>query len=258
MTGDRPASRRHLALGAVTSTNSIALEAARAGDPGPLWITAESQSAGRGRRGRPWSSQEGNLYTSLLLIDPAPIDRLGQLPLVVAVGLRSGLLQLNGISADDLRIKWPNDLLLNGSKCVGILVESELTPDGRRSVVIGFGVNVAVCPDDAPYPVTTLARSGVKATVSEVFAAVACGIERSLDIWQQGTHFSRIREQWLAGAAGLGSPCRVNLPTQTLEGRFADLDLSGRLVLDMPDGSRTEVSAGDVFLLPREPATASP
>lgn len=251
-----PSTRRHLALGQVTSTNTIALEAARSGDPGALWITAESQSAGRGRRGRPWSSQQGNLYASLLLVDPAPVHAMGQIPLVIAVGLRDGLLKLPGADRAAIRIKWPNDLLLSGAKCVGILVESERTPDGRQAVVIGFGVNVASAPEGAPYAVTTLSKGGIIAGVRDVFLSVAAGIEGALDLWRQGAHFSDIRLHWLSGAAGIGGPCRVNLPNETIEGRFADLDSSGRLVLDLPDGTRREVSAGDVFLLPRDDAAA--
>lgn len=243
--------RRWLALGEVGSTNSVAMEAARAGDPGPLWITAERQSAGRGRRGRPWSSEVGNLYASLLLLDPAPLPSLGQLPLVIAVGMRRGFSCLSALDAARVRIKWPNDILIDGAKCAGILVESERTPDGRQAVVIGCGINVELCPDDAPYPVTTVRRAGSAASVRDVFLALADGVESALDLWRSGRHFSDIRTEWLAGAAGLGEPCRVNLPDRSLEGRFADLDASGRLVLETQDARRLEISAGDVFLLPR-------
>ncbi|WP_062116383.1 biotin--[acetyl-CoA-carboxylase] ligase [Aureimonas sp. AU40] len=252
-----PLPRRWLALGEVGSTNSVAMDAARAGDPGSLWITAERQSAGRGRRGRPWSSDTGNLYASLLLIDPAPVASLGQLPLVIAVGMRRALCSLQGIDADRVRIKWPNDLLLDGAKCAGILVESERSPDGRQAVVVGCGLNVELCPDDAPYAVTTLRRAGSAASVRETFLALADGVEWALDLWRRGRHFSDIREEWMAGAAGLGQTCRVNLSDRTLEGRFADLDESGRLVLETQDARRLEISAGDVFLLPRPDASAA-
>lgn len=251
------AARRWLALGEVGSTNSVAMEAARAGDPGPLWITAERQSSGRGRRGRPWSSEIGNLYASLLMIDPAPLSALGQLPLVIAVGMRRALCDLPRIEGERVRIKWPNDLLIEGAKCAGILVESERGADGRQIVVVGCGLNVELAPDDAPYPVTTLRRAGSEATVRETFLALASGVEWALDLWRQGRHFSAIRAEWLAGAAGLGQPCRVNLSDRTLEGRFADLDESGRLVLETQDARRLEISAGDVFLLPREDASAA-
>lgn len=253
----RSLSRRRLALGEVGSTNSVAMEAARAGDPGPLWITAERQSAGRGRRGRAWSSEVGNLYASLVLIDPAPLASLGELPLVIAVGMRRALSSLKGIGAERTRIKWPNDLQIDGAKCAGILVESERLGDGRQAVVVGCGVNVELCPDDAPYAVTTLRRAGSSASVEDVFVALAAGIEGALDLWHRGRHFSAIRTEWLAGAAGLGETCRVNLPDRSLEGRFADLDASGRLVLETQDAGRLEISAGDVFLLPRAQAQAS-
>ncbi len=240
-----------MAMEEVGSTNTVALQAARAGDPGPLWVTAERQSAGRGRRGRPWSSAAGNLYSSLLLIDPAEPSVLGQLPLVIALGVRRGLARLPGLDEDRVRIKWPNDLLIDGAKCVGILIEAERLSDGRHAVIVGCGVNVATAPHDAPYAVTTLRGAGSTAGVAETFEALASGVEAALDIWAAGRHFSHIRAEWLAGSVGLGQPCRVNLSDRTLEGRFADLDETGRLILETEDGRSVEISAGDVFLLPR-------
>jgi len=246
-----PAARRRLALDEVGSTNTVALEAARSGDPGPLWVTAERQSAGRGRRGRSWMSERGNLYASLLLIDPASLPALANLPLVAALGVRNGLAALPSMRSESVGIKWPNDVLIDGRKAVGILLESERLSDGRQAVVIGCGVNVAVGPKDASYPVATLREVGVTASIDAIFQSLASGVETTLDSWASGRHFSQVREQWLAHAQGVGAPCRVNLPDgSSAAGIFRDLDPQGRLLLEEPGGTLRPFSAGDLFFTP--------
>ncbi|MBB3951144.1 biotin--[acetyl-CoA-carboxylase] ligase [Aureimonas jatrophae] len=245
---------RRLSLDEVGSTNSVAMEAARSGDPGPLWVTAECQSAGRGRRGRQWVSERGNLYATLLLIDPAPVAALGNLPLVAALGIRDALASLPGLVSRDVEIKWPNDVLVRGAKAVGILLESERLSNGRQAVVIGCGVNVAYAPEGVPYEVTTLRACGVDASLDVVFEVLAAATAQALDIWDRGRHFAAIRERWLAHARGVGGPCRVNLPDgSTVDGRFRDLDAAGRLLLELPNGELRSFSAGDLFLLPGAP-----
>ena len=241
--------RRHLAFEEVGSTNTLALEAARAGDPGPLWITAARQTQGRGRRGRSWDSRPGNLYASLLLIDPAPLDRLSTLPLVVALGACEGVARLPGIEPDRVRIKWPNDVLVGGAKCIGILIETERLPEGGQAVVVGCGANVEVVPEDVPYPVTGLRREGATGLLPDIFDCLAGGIESNLRVWAAGEGFPQIREGWLRRAVGLGEPCRVNLPHRSVEGVFKELDAGGRLVLQSDDGAVQSFAAGDVFLL---------
>lgn len=246
--GGSASARRHLAFDEVGSTNSLALEAARSGDPGSLWITAERQSAGRGRRDRTWVSERGNLYASLLVVDAAPVQDLMNLPLVAALGVRNGLAGLGGAEGKDIRIKWPNDILVGGRKCVGILVETEQLADGRRAAVIGCGVNVEAVPDGTLYPVTGLRREGFAAGLPAVFGAVAGGVENALALWAGGRNFAAIRRGWLEHAAGVGKPCTVNLPGGSVAGTFDSLDGIGRLVLVEADGSRRTVAAGDVFL----------
>lgn len=239
--------QRRLALGAVTSTNSVAIEAARSGDPGPLWVTAERQTAGRGRRGRSWASEPGNLYASLLLIDPAPAHHLSKLPLVASLGLRDGLASILPAPAR-VAVKWPNDVLIGGAKAVGILLESERLPDGRLAVVIGCGVNVSLIPDDAPYAVTSLAREGAPdLAIDAVFQAVADGMAGALTRFDRGNGFEIVRREWIEGAVGLGEPCRVVMADRTLTGRFEALDEDGRLILLRDDATRMAISAGDLF-----------
>lgn len=242
--------RRRIAFDEVGSTNVRALEAASAGDPGPLWVTAERQTAGRGRRGRAWESPTGNLYASLLLLDPAEPAALANLPLVVAVGVREGLASLPGIDPDRVSLKWPNDVLLDGAKCVGILIESERLPNGSNAVVIGSGVNVEWAPEGQPYAVASLRGAGVEISRDTVFDHLATGVETALRRWDRGRDFEAIRRDWIAHAVGIGRPCTVNLPTRSVHGRFRELDESGRLILERDDGAREAISAGDVFFQP--------
>ncbi|WP_061935638.1 biotin--[acetyl-CoA-carboxylase] ligase [Aureimonas sp. AU22] len=246
--------RRHLALDEVGSTNAVALEAARAGDPGRLWITAARQTAGRGRRGRSWLSERGNLYATLLLIDPSSDQHVVDLPLVVALGVRNGLAELPGLDPDLVRIKWPNDILIAGAKTVGILLESERGLDGRRAVAIGCGVNVESGATQTPYAVTSLRSSGYTGTLDAVFDKVAAGVEAALELWDAGRQFDEVRAAWLRHSVGRGETCRVNLPDGTaVEGVFADLDAGGRLVLDLGPNGRRHFSAGDLFFLRASP-----
>lgn len=243
--------RRVLAFEEIGSTNAVALQAARDGDPGRLWIRAERQSAGRGRRGRAWASERGNLYQSLLLIDPCEPARMGDLPLVAALGIRDGIAAIPGLDPERVRIKWPNDVLVGGAKCVGILLESETLATGALSVVIGFGINVETMPSDAPYAVTALRREGALGDLAQMFETVARGLDAALDKWDRGRHFERVRLDWLERAVGIGAPCRVTFPDGTTShGLFRDLDATGRLVLDEGGGRVRTVSAADLFLLP--------
>src|SRR5438552_86978 len=120
----------------LTSTNTEALALARAGERGPVWVTAERQSAGRGRRGRTWTSERGNLFASLLLTDPAPAEHWPELAFVAALAVHDAVAELAAALKPRLAIKWPNDLLLAGQKFAGVLLEGEAT----GAVAVGIGV----------------------------------------------------------------------------------------------------------------------
>src|SRR5712691_5658318 len=129
---------RHITYDTLGSTNAEALTLARAGERGPLWITAKSQSVGRGRRGSAWSSPPGNLYATLLLSEPSPPEVAPQLSFVAALALHDAVAQCAPQLGPLLKVKWPNDLLLNGKKLAGILIEGESEP--VFAVAIGIGV----------------------------------------------------------------------------------------------------------------------
>ncbi|MFZ2099350.1 MAG: biotin--[acetyl-CoA-carboxylase] ligase [Oricola sp.] len=231
----------------VGSTNAEAMALASDGDAGNLWITAAEQLSGRGRRGRDWSSPPGNLYASALLIDPAPPERLGTLPLVAAVAVHDAI-SASGLPDDArLAIKWPNDILLNGAKCCGMLLESQNLRDGRLAVVIGCGVNIASFPDPGLYRATALAREGIAATPATLFAHLARAFDRAIALWDCGRGIGAIRERWLANARGLGETITVNLATSRVEGLFEGIDADGTLLLRTGEGILRPISAGDLF-----------
>lgn len=243
---DLPGYRR-LALGDVSSTNTVALEMAGAGEPGQLWVTAKRQLKGRGRRGRTWVSEEGNLYASLLLVDPAPLAKLSTLPLVAAVAVYRALKPLFAATPQALAIKWPNDILVDGKKINGILLESGTLPDGRVAVVIGCGVNCRRHPENPAYPATDLAECGFDKTADDIFLDLARSMAAALGLWNRGEGFAGIREEWLRAARGIGEPVTVNLHEGRLDGVFDEIDADGYLCLVTADGQRRRISAGDLF-----------
>lgn len=238
---------RHTALGDVGSTNTECLIRARAGDPGLHWITATRQLAGRGRRGRAWASEPGNLYASLLLIDPAPMDKLHSLPLAVAVAVHRAIQAVMPPGSNPVTIKWPNDILIAGKKCCGILLEGEGLADGRHALVIGCGINVALAPDHGLYPVTSLQAEGAAVSPEELFAHLFRSMALALNVWNRGEGIAQIIAQWRSAAGGIGQKITVNLPDRSLSGRFEGIDEDGRLMLDMGAGVVHRIAAGDVF-----------
>jgi len=240
------AAYRRLSLGEVASTNASALAAAREGDVGNLWVTAIRQSAGKGRRGREWVSEPGNLYASLLLIDPAPVSRIGTLPLVAGLGVYRALRFFFANNPQALAIKWPNDLLVDGHKICGILLESGTLADGRLAVVIGCGINCSTHPENPLYPTTDLAECGIEVEPERVFPSLAAEMAGVLAEWSGGAGFARIREDWLFAADGKGGPVTIRRQDSETAGIFEDIDRDGYLLLNVA-GERRRISAGDLF-----------
>jgi BirA family biotin operon repressor/biotin-[acetyl-CoA-carboxylase] ligase len=230
----------------IDSTNAEALRLMRQGEHGPLWITAERQSAGRGRRGRKWISVPGNLHASLLLADPGPVALWPQLAFVAALALHDAVVEVASEIRPMLQLKWPNDLLLSGAKFAGILIEGE----GREeegAVAIGIGVNCTAHPAGTAYPATDLVAGGASVAAAALFAALSVKMPGRLAQWNRGNGFATIRADWLARAAGLGENIRVGLADREVAGRFEGLDDAGCLVLVAPDGGKEVVAAGDVI-----------
>jgi BirA family biotin operon repressor/biotin-[acetyl-CoA-carboxylase] ligase len=235
---------RLLAHDMLGSTNAEALDLGRQGERGPLWIVGERQTAGRGRRGRAWVSEPGNLFASLLLTVAAPPERRPQLSLVAALAVHDAVVEV----AAGLKplIKWPNDLLLGRAKFAGILVEGEGGDDG--AVAIGIGVNCASHPVDADYPATDLAAAGVLVSPAMLFRPLSLKMIGRLAQWNGGEGFSTVRADWMARAAGIGEEVRVTLADRELSGRFEAIDETGSLMLRLPDGHALAITAADVLI----------
>jgi BirA family transcriptional regulator, biotin operon repressor / biotin---[acetyl-CoA-carboxylase] ligase len=235
---------RHIIYEALGSTNAEALVLARAGEHGPLWLTATSQSAGRGRRGSQWVSPPGNLHATLLLTEPSPPAQAPQLSFVAALAVHDAVAECAPQLGPLLKVKWPNDLLIGMAKVAGILIEGESEP--AFAVAIGIGVNCAAHPDTTDYPAIDLAATGALVVPDTLFASLSAAMAQRLAQWRRGQGFAEIRAAWLKRAAGLGEILQVRLPERELSGRFDGLDESGRLLLDQ-GGKITAVTAGEVF-----------
>ena len=228
----------------IDSTNAEALRLAAQGERGPLWIVARTQSGGRGRHGRIWVSEPGNLYTTLLVTDPAPLRHAAELSFVAALAVYDAVAD----AAPDLRgrltLKWPNDLLGDRRKLSGILIEGE-----GRAVAIGIGINCRHHPDETAYPATDLAALNVNVAADDMLAALSRTMLARIAQWDRGAGFAAVRADWLQRAAGLGRDVRVRLNGRDIAGRFEELDANGRLLLRHADGRLETIGAGDVFPL---------
>lgn len=249
------------------STNSEAMRLAHGGEAGPLWVTTRRQEAGRGRRGNAWTSPEGNLAASLLLpvagVAPEMVATLGFVagvalvdairdacrldpsPLSPQAGEGDALPQGIAAAYAAIHLKWPNDVLADGRKLAGILLEAETLPGGRRAVVVGFGVNVAAAPEGLPYPAAALSTFSA-ADAPRLLEFLSERFVEAVRIWNKGRGFSNIRRRWLERAAGVGAPVSVRMAEVTLTGIFETIDEGGRLVILAPDGTRRTVTAGEV------------
>jgi BirA family biotin operon repressor/biotin-[acetyl-CoA-carboxylase] ligase len=235
---------RHIVYETLGSTNAEALSRAHAGERGPLWISAKTQTAGRGRRGSQWVSPPGNLYATLLLTEPSSASRAPQLSFVAALALHDGIASCAPEIAPLLKLKWPNDALIGHAKVAGILIEGESEPG--FAVAVGIGVNCASHPQDTGYPAADLAAAGAVVAPGALLVALSAAMQERLKQWDRGQGFAGIRDDWLKRAAGLGEALQVRLPEREVSGRFQGLDDAGRLLLEQA-GTVTAVTAGEVF-----------
>lgn len=216
----------------------------------PTWIRAGVQTAGRGRRARPWSSPEGNFHGTLVLKPTEPPETVALRSFAAALALRDAFVQLTGLP-QSFTLKWPNDVLCNGGKIAGILLESQglNTPDA--TLCIGIGVNLIATPDasqvepGAVPPVSLLQETGFKIAPDAFLDALAPAYDR----WEAAftaEGFAPLRSTWLEHAARLGQPIRARTGTETREGTFETIDAQGNLILRTPAGTLA-IPAAEVF-----------
>ncbi|MEM7189243.1 MAG: biotin--[acetyl-CoA-carboxylase] ligase [Pseudomonadota bacterium] len=231
----------------IDSTLDEARRRADAGETGPLWIAAHRQTKGRGRQGRAWSSEPGNLAATGLFRFDGPPAEAAKLSFATALAVADTTQSL--APAAIVRLKWPNDVLVNGGKASGILLESYgKTSDGQLLLAIGIGINLAHHPDpqDAAVPPTCLKDvTGVIPDFDQALLVLADRVGHWINT-HRSHGFDEVRRQWLARAYNIGGQVQVRLPSETLTGTFADLDNDGALVLQAASGTR-RIAAGDVF-----------
>jgi BirA family biotin operon repressor/biotin-[acetyl-CoA-carboxylase] ligase len=230
----------------IDSTNEEARRLAAAGERGPVWIAADRQSAGRGRRGRNWDSPTGNLAATLFLRPERPAADCAQLSFVAAIAASDMMSRYAGAAA--IRVKWPNDVLADGRKIAGILLESAGAGGVRLDwLAVGIGANLAVYPEGMEFPAISLAALGVVPPgPRDALTSLAAAWAKWYDIWLQ-RGFGEIRDVWLSRAAGLGTRIRARLQNEESHGVFEGIDASGALILrESRDRTRT-ISAGEVF-----------
>ena len=225
----------------IDSTNEACRLRALAGEAAGLVVRADHQTSGRGRRGRTWTSPKGNLYASLLLRPDRPVSEAAALGFAAVTALGDVAEALLPATAQ-IRHKWPNDLLINGRKASGILLETQ-----PGFLVLGIGVNIASHPEDTPYPATDLVAEGAaplspQALLERLLAAFAPFYEA----WETDG-FAALLPAWRRRAAGLGAAIDVQLERETLSGIFKDLEPDGTLRLALADGTERRIAAGDVY-----------
>lgn len=250
---------RLVAFDTIGSTNDEALNAARSGDAGNIWFTALQQTKGRGRRGREWKNPHGNMAASLLVVPACRPEECATLGFVAGVALRRALqdalpqaVTLMGIDGADVAgggrvaLKWPNDVVADGAKLAGILLEAQSLPGGGTAIVVGVGVNVVEAPTDLPYPAISAQTFDESLDAAIIHRILA---EHWVDVyalWDNGRGVAAVLDEWRQSATGMGSAVAVNMNGQVLRGIFQSIDDKGQLVVKTDDGDLMPIAAGDV------------
>ena len=208
---------------------------AEAGERGPLWIWSNEQTGGRGRLGRTWVSEPGNLYVTFLFQTAAPGTAVAQVSFVAALAVREVASHL--LPDKDFLLKWPNDVLIGGAKFCGLL--AEVVGAGPTRIALGCGINLAHAPTGTPYPVAAL---GGQFTLDDVLPQFASSLWKWIEVWDEGRGFPTIRKAWLENAAGIGKEVSVD----GVVGRFEGLGPDGALLMTLGDGTKKHIHAGDV------------
>lgn len=234
----------------IGSTSATLMEDALNGATGPVWLVADEQVDGKGRRGRFWHSPKGNLYASLLLSEPAPGVHVAQLSFVLALALRDAVCQIaetQGVTDLQIEVKWPNDLMINGNKCAGLLLEGGMKGQSRF-VIVGMGVNLAFHPEKSNHPASNFAELDLNTSPAHFFAFLSDAVARRLSQWARGSNFAQIRADWLAHAYKMGEVMRINANAESYEARLEGVDPTGGLIVDHM-GRQRIVTAGEIFNL---------
>lgn len=232
------------------STNTLASSAGSDGTGTPMWFVAGQQQAGRGRRGRAWTSEPGNFYGSYLFKPALKISELATLPFLVSLAVRDTFIGL-GCNPNKVLCKWPNDVLISEKKASGILIESSaasgLTTD---FIVVGIGLNLAHFPHDAQFGATSVAAATNNIPeVMSAFKILSHGLHDRLQNWQPEDAAGVIQE-WRKFAWGIGMRREIRTNDETFHATLIGVNDDGGLSLRLDNGGSKQLYAGDVFAPP--------
>lgn len=237
----------------VGSTNDEAKAGAREGAPDGSVYWTTHQTKGRGTHGRDWQTEPGNLAVSILKRPRMPIRFASQAALVTAVALADALPTL-GVSQEKIRLKWPNDVLVDGAKISGILLEGEADGPQTKWLVVGTGLNLCHHPDETRHPATNLHALGLKPAPTEALAAYLSSFEHWWGRWRR-YDFQLIATAWTARTTHKpGDLLRISQGKEVLEAHYLRLAPDGALVVRMPDGVEKQIASGELFASPRIPS----
>lgn len=243
----------------VGSTNAVALDLVQkegAGDVDALdryWVVAGQQTGGRARRGRSWFSPFGNLYASLILTKAVNRANAAKLGFVAGVTIVDTIERLSHQFATQdahilsVALKWPNDVLLNGAKSAGILLELGQSVLGQPVLIIGLGVNVSSAPSNVGYPTSSLHQAGVACSLQELFYWLSVYWSRNYALFNGEDGENEIRKKWLDSAAGLGQNVGIKRDNEIICGVFETIDDHFRCVIEKRNGERIKIASGDIF-----------
>lgn len=229
-------------LASVVSTQDEVRALADQGEVEGYVVQAFQQKGGKGRSGNQWASPMGNLYMSFLLRPDCDLNRAGELAFVIGLGLSSALDDYIDPKKHDKRLKWPNDVLIDGLKISGILLESVIEKNKLSGVIVGMGVNILNAPDLAVC-LNNIANDPVY--VNKVRDNILDKVGKTYDIWQE-QGFAPIRDMWLKQAYNLNEPMTARLPSEKHQGVFKGINEEGSLLLEMQDGETKTIYAAEV------------
>lgn len=240
--------RKAVLLTSTLSTQGDVLKLAEKGQAEGAVVIAEEQTGGRGRFGRQWFSPPGKgIWMSVLLRPDLPLQHTPQLTLLTGVAVCRAVRACSGADAG---IKWPNDLLIDGRKVCGILLESTVEDHEVRYCIAGIGVDVNFDPEDYPEDLTTIATSlkmetGQSIDRTKLTAAILTELEQLYYLYQK-EGFGVISALWEALSVSMNREITVTNPHGVIEGKAIGLDPSGALIVEKHDGEHTLIISGEI------------
>ena len=225
----------------IDSTNSEAHRLAQQGERGPLWLWADEQTGGRGRLGRAWVSEPGNLYATFMFPISVGPEVAAQVSFVASLAVHD----LVAVLLPNIKplIKWPNDVLIDGAKFCGLL--AEVAASNPTTIALGCGIDLTHAPPDMAYPVTALARHGDISGIESILHILDAKLSSRLAAWNEGRGFALIRGAWMERAAGLNGKAVAKVGDKDVRGTFRGLAADGALILELVDGTQKHIHAGD-------------